>query len=139
MAFSIQRLFRDRYPTLSTLKGDFEVLENTYTVRRGGVRETTEEKIIKMTSRTPEQLWQALVRAREEVKAGDSVALHHVSYMTVADLRKMAEVIFSKTDVSKVVVHTTATRRERPTYGFIVTKKDATYSQLLEGVEKAVG
>uniref|UniRef100_A0A6P7HIB7 Uncharacterized protein LOC114349193 n=1 Tax=Diabrotica virgifera virgifera TaxID=50390 RepID=A0A6P7HIB7_DIAVI len=139
MALSIQRLYRDRYPALSTLEGNFEVMENSYTVRVGGVRKTTEERIVKVKANTPEKIWLALERVREETKAGDSVALHHLSFMQVHDLRKMAEVIFSKTEVSKVQIHTTATRKERLTYGFIVSKKDSSYSQLLEGVEKAVG
>ncbi|XP_050516512.1 uncharacterized protein LOC126891378 [Diabrotica virgifera virgifera] len=139
MNFSVQRLYRDRYPALATLKGDYEDMELTYTVKENGVRVSTTETIIKTKSHTPEQLWDALVKVREEAKDEDLVALHHTSYMPVEDLRKMAEAIFQKTAVKKVVIHTTATRRERPTYGFIVKKKDATYSQLLEGVEKAVG
>ncbi|CAG9839231.1 unnamed protein product [Diabrotica balteata] len=115
MNFSIQRLYRDRYPDLSSLKGDFEV-----------------------TAGTPEELWHALERVKEETQENDTVALHHVSYMPVANMRKMAEVIFRKTTRVSVSIYTTATKRERPTYGFIVSKKDTTYSQLLTGVEEAV-
>ncbi|CAG9837743.1 unnamed protein product [Diabrotica balteata] len=139
MMFSVQRLYRDRYPDLPTLEGDFEVLENSTTVKRGGERRTKVEKVIQLSSSTPEQLWHALERVRDEIKQEDSVALHHVSYMQVVELRKMAEVIFTNTKGTTVQIFTTATRREKPTYGFIVSKKDSTYSQLLEGVEKAVG
>ncbi|CAG9831342.1 unnamed protein product [Diabrotica balteata] len=50
MMFSVQRVYRDRYPDLPTLERDFEVLENSTTVRREGERRTKVEKVIKLSA-----------------------------------------------------------------------------------------
>ncbi|CAG9833250.1 unnamed protein product [Diabrotica balteata] len=136
MSNSIQRLYRDKYPELAELEADYEVLEQSTTIKSKGAKET--KKIIKIKQNGDrKQIWEKINMVKEEVGQQGKVALHHVNAMSVDELRKMCEIIFQKTEVT-VNIHTTNKRKERATYGMIVTKKDAAYKDILQTVKTAV-
>lgn len=143
MQYSIQALFRKRFPDLMDLEESFEMIEQTTKTRTG----VQTQKVVKITiNNTEEDLWQKLVQLKEMTSNSPSIAIHHINKMKIKELRYMAEAIFHGTD-SMVAIYTTQSyvqmeentmpkkKQERKTYALIVEDKDTDTKDIIRKIK----
>ncbi|CAH1107123.1 unnamed protein product [Psylliodes chrysocephalus] len=143
----IQRLYKDKYPELADLNGQFEIIEQRTYIRTKTPVEETIKKIIKIVHNgTPEKIWEALRLLKSETSDDERVAIHHIVDYPTDKLKKMVEGIFhgSRTivDIYTIAGYHAALektdKRERPTFGMIVSG-GRSYKDILGKVKNAVG
>ncbi|KYB24568.1 hypothetical protein TcasGA2_TC031704 [Tribolium castaneum] len=147
---SIQRLYRDRYPELKEMEGDFVTLEQVSRLRIKGETKTFQRKVIKINIGTDEKsVWDSLTRLRKETKDDERVAIHHVNCMRNHNLRKMVACIFHE-GKSKVYIYTTQSReqkergtedrttRKRNTYALIIDSKKEEYRETVRKIKATI-
>ncbi|CAG9825660.1 unnamed protein product [Phaedon cochleariae] len=141
MKDSIQRMYKEKFPELPSLEGDFEVIEQITRIR--GTGDTHRKKIVKMAyDETSRGLWGKLSELRQETINDERVSIHHVKGASVEELRRMTEVIFH-TGKTNVEIHTTLQQKNSPkgrnTYGVIINRGGKFYKDILGEVKNAVG
>ncbi|KAJ8939104.1 hypothetical protein NQ314_011235 [Rhamnusium bicolor] len=149
METNIQRMFRDRFPELPDITESFDVLEQ-WTKTRSMVDHTmTCRKIVKiMHDGTDEDLWDKLIRLREEINEAEWVALHRIKHISLENLRKMTESIFQNTN-TKVVIYTDQAginsdnrsqgkAPERKTYALVVDTAPDKYMETLKTIKESI-
>lgn len=93
MNSSIQRLYRDKFPELTSIKDEFEVIEQITKIKseHEGTKLST-KKIIKVQhDKNTKDIWEKLKRIREETLTDKRVALHHTNNITPEKLQMMTE------------------------------------------------
>lgn len=144
MNTSIQRLYREKFPELTEITNDFEIIEQITKVKSSNsTTKLSTKKVIKVTHNgTTQDIWEKLVRIRDETLEDERVAIHHVKNMTNETLQKMTEVVFRSGNTT-VSIFTTAdnriVERERTTYGMIVSEGNKSYKDVLGKVKSLVG
>lgn len=147
MRYSIQSLYRKRFPELSELHENFEIIEQITKTRT----EQVTQKVIKiMVTGMEEELWQSLVKLKEVTKNELGIAMHHITGMTLDLMRKMTETIFHSSE-TKVTIYTTEKqlgienernvttgRRERKTYALIVEEEGINNNDLLRNIKSSI-
>ncbi|XP_063901395.1 centromere-associated protein E-like [Zophobas morio] len=146
---SIQKMFRDRYPEMTEMRNNFEIIENVVKTRnienKDEVRETT-RKIIKIkTIDTKDDLWDLLKKVREYTKEEkiENIVTHKIAEIEGEELRKMMQCIFMETQtkikmyVPKSLQAETGKRQIKATnsYAIVVEKKGVDYNTLLKEVK----
>lgn len=141
----VQLLYKEKYPELADSIEEYDVLEQTSRLRsKSG--EKTGVKIIKIAlDDTDAQLWNGIQKVRSEVVREEVVALHMIRMMSPERLRKMAEAIFQKDNIT-VNIYTpysspyrttgARTRRERQTYALVVENAGKTFQQTLDKIKE---
>jgi hypothetical protein len=149
MTYSIQRMFRDRFPELSGMKGDLGVIEQiTRKKNPGGAWVESLQKIVKIHhDGSDHSVWERLQTLREEVKGEPAIAIHHILSMSEDRLMKMVESVF-KGDTTPVTIFTTKerqekeratnTKKERSTLAISVDGQGRSFKEILKGVREAV-
>lgn len=99
---TLYKKFIDRFPEISNLKEQFDVLEQTTKIKSNAGHEVKTRKIIKATSGgTYKNMWDTLCLIKNETKNDDIFAIHQIENMPLIKLRKMTEVIFPNSTTSE--------------------------------------
>jgi SH3-like domain-containing protein len=154
MDLSIQRLYRNRFPELASVKEEWAVLEQI-TQLEGA--KPIRRKVFRIGHLgTDLDVWEKINRLREETRNEERIAIHHVQCMSVQRLQKMVETVFHGTK-TYVIIYTTKQRneekeeggpqdgrkksnglRERKSEALIIDPGDGQYADLLKKVKLSV-
>ncbi|XP_050306719.1 uncharacterized protein LOC126743597 [Anthonomus grandis grandis] len=129
----IQRLYRNRFPELREIGEEYEVVKRITKVKYTNRVDTSCQKIVKISLKgTEEDLFEKLIRLKEDTADDEHVALHHIKKCNLETLRKMCEMIFYDTDTNLTIYTTSANvkeaeitkNKERSTCALIIEDKE---------------
>ncbi|XP_074035194.1 uncharacterized protein [Leptinotarsa decemlineata] len=139
MSAGIQKMYKEKYPELAGIKEEIEVMEQITKTRRTGKQ--TRKKVIEVKlDGTHEGTWRRLKQLREETKEDEEICLHHIKSMKLKAFQKMVEAVFNQ-GMTKVGIYTPVRgeqgmkKRERNTYGVLISDGAKTYKEVLENIK----
>lgn len=121
MEKGIQRGYREKFSTLTQMKGNFEIMEQ---ITKTGNQKLSHLKFFRIIQSTNEQtLWDNLQRVKGATSGNENISMHDVKGMDTNMLRKMAEYIFGREE-RQIIINTHRKRKtrdtERKTYALVV-------------------
>ncbi|XP_066261160.1 uncharacterized protein, partial [Euwallacea similis] len=150
MTESIQSQFKNRYPEIENL-ANFDVLEQFVKIKSRKTDKCIGKKIIKVNVPLAESdVFDTLVKLREETGREKRLALHHLKGMSVAKLRKMVQFIFK--DGPKIRIFTTKLKtaegkqpavqnkkKNYATYAIVVNNQKSTAAETIKKINSSLG
>lgn len=161
MMQSIQRLYRDKFPTVANVtKKIIETYEIVTTVKVDGKEETNNEKIYKIThDGTNNDIWNKINKLKDIITE-KCIAMHHIKSMSNTVFRNLVEVVFHGSQ-TKVAIYTTKGKNaetnntysknqepktelrkpkpERDTYALILAQENHDPKELLKKIKTKLG
>ncbi|CAH0563000.1 unnamed protein product [Brassicogethes aeneus] len=139
----IQKLFKERCPELLS-ENKFDVVEQRIYTRTGGTEKESRKKIIKAWHNgTEEDLWNNLLKIKEETKDDSEVAVHTLKSVRTEALRRMIECIFhgrnTRFEIYRQKEDSKGGEGKSLTYALVLENAGKTYEDTMKEVKEAVG
>lgn len=141
----IQRIYRNKYPELLSIKGKIEtMIQHSRVISDQQEREVTRRRIIKikLNNNTEEEVWNSLELLRNETMCDQKIALHSIEHIDDTILQKMAECIY-KGKETEIRIYTNKSpnkeqKTSRKTYALMVEATKENYKDKLKEVKNVL-
>lgn len=140
MEKGLQRGYKEKYPSLTQMKGNFEMMEQ---ITKSGNQKLNHIKIFKIVQGKNEQmLWDNIQKVKTLTGENEDISIHDIKGVETNQLQKMTEYIFREEN-RQVIIHTKRRRKkkktetERKTYALVV-EAAGDYKGTLKRVKESI-